>query len=198
MASNTKNLRLLILEETISIEECISLLLGTLLAIDYENSISFGTRSTALSFNQKVQIIQDLKGIDKIMVIKLSCLMNIRNKFAHVSAIDSFENLFTLSRSGKEIKKNLDRWYNDVNNNKDVESRYLDYFNRLIKDIDEFIFELVGKHQFDLGYKKGELDFRTQFLNELLEEVSKIKGGKVLINRITDSVARKRLCTAKK
>ncbi len=39
--------------------------------------------------------------------------MNIRNKFAHLSEIKTFDDLFSKTRIGKEVKKNFHTWYFD-------------------------------------------------------------------------------------
>ena len=39
--------------------------------------------------------------------------MNIRIKFAHLSEIKTFDDLFSKTRIGKEVKKNFHTWYFD-------------------------------------------------------------------------------------
>ena len=40
--------------------------------------------------------------------------MEIRNKFAHVSEITSFEKLFSSTKVEKSIKMDLDGWYTEI------------------------------------------------------------------------------------
>ena len=63
--SKQENLRFYIIEHTIEIEELISETLGKILGINYLESKSFGFKSSSFSFNQKAQIIQDLRGMEK-------------------------------------------------------------------------------------------------------------------------------------
>lgn len=85
-------------------------MLGNILNINWKNSKPFGHASTSLGFFQKLQLIQDIKGIEKEDLKKLTCLANIRNKFAHVSEINSFERLFSDSGVGREIQKYFLNW----------------------------------------------------------------------------------------
>ena len=107
--SQTENVRLYVIEHTLHIETLISEAIGSLLGVDYENSKSFGFGSSALSFSQKVQIVQDIKGLESEMTKKLTCLMNIRNKFAHVQIVDSFDKLFEVAKNGNQIKNQLEQ-----------------------------------------------------------------------------------------
>jgi len=104
------NTRTYVIERTILVEFLISRTIGTILNIDWKESKSFGHSSSSLSFNQKVQIIQDLKGLPKETVQKLTCLMNIRNKFAHVFEASNFKSFFENFSVGKQVEKNLKKW----------------------------------------------------------------------------------------
>ncbi|SCY98802.1 hypothetical protein [Flavobacterium caeni] len=180
--SKAENLRLYILEHTLIIEESISEALGSILNIEWEKSISFGHGSSSLSFNQKVQIIQDLKGIDKDRIQKLTDLMVIRNKFAHVKSIETFENLFEIS-SGKNVKKNLDKYYSDQIDEldvKDEETKYKAFFFLLFFDIIVFLSFLIGGQKREQRREKEDLEI----LLKLKVEVIKTKYGKKLLSKI--------------
>lgn len=118
--STNENLRLCIIENSIFIDELVSEIVGNILNINWKESKSFGFESCALSFNQKIQIIQDIKGIEKEDLKKLTCIANIRNKFAHVSHIEKFEDLFTQSKVGKQIKSEFMKWYFDEKGTSDI------------------------------------------------------------------------------
>ena len=78
--SKTDNIRLYVIEHTLHIETLMSEAIGSLLGVDYKESKSFGFGSSAFSFSQKAQIIQDIKGLESVMTKKLACLM----KAAHL------------------------------------------------------------------------------------------------------------------
>lgn len=103
----TAETRLFVLACSVFIEEKISDTLGKLLGIvDLEKSKSLGSSSSCLSFFQKknliLDIISNLEDQDKF-----TQFMEIRNKFAHVKKVNSFERLFETHDS----KKKLDKWY---------------------------------------------------------------------------------------
>jgi len=89
--------RSLVIELSVSHEEFVNLILAKLLGIKPEESKSFGTTSQALSFNAKTNLLLDLKYLDKIEIEKFQIFMEIRNKFAHLSAVDTFEKCFALT-----------------------------------------------------------------------------------------------------
>ena len=180
--SKNKNLRLCIIENSIYIEELISRTIGTILRIEWEESKSFGFGSSSMSFNQKVQIIQDIKGIDKEIIKKFTCLLNIRNKFAHVLSISTFEELFSLTRNGNEIKNALKKWYINEGHT-DLEKEYRYYFYFLVEELIESLFNLSNKHNYDVGFENGKNRAHKELLNSLIEEVEKLENGTTIINK---------------
>lgn len=99
-----KHTRHYVIELSVLIEELMSETLGKLLDIEWKTSQSLGMTSKAISFSQKVSFIQDIKRLQKVDRDKLETFMQVRNKFAHVKTINSFENLFS---NKSELKKNL-------------------------------------------------------------------------------------------
>lgn len=97
----------LVIELSVSHEEFVNLILAKLLGIKLEDSKSFGTTSQALSFNAKANLLLDLKYLDKIEIEKFQIFMEIRNKFAHLSAVDTFEKCFSLTENYNRLKKIL-------------------------------------------------------------------------------------------
>ena len=181
--STNENLRLCIIENTIVIEEFVSKSICSILDIVPNTSKSFGFSSSALSFNQKVQIIQDIKGIDKEVIKKFTCLTNIRNKFAHVLSIDSFDNLFTLSKNGKDIKKSLERWYQSLIDNEHPEFYRLCFY-LLIQELIEFLFMLLKNDMYNKGYKVGRNEAQKLFSEVLSNEVEKLPNHKEIFERV--------------
>ncbi len=169
IASVNKDLRLCVIENSIFIEELVSRVLGNILDVDWENSKSFGHGSTSLSFFQKLQLIQDIKGINKEDLKKLTCLANIRNKFAHVSEINSFEKLFSGSIIGKEIQKAFLSWYFDKDGYSDIHPTKIEFVNRLcfyllINDVINILLEISKTHWYNLGVHEGRREVQEQLL----------------------------------
>jgi len=72
--------------------------------------------------------------------------MNIRNKFAHLSEIKTFDDLFSKTRIGKEVKKNFHTWYFDEKGLTDIpeknHEKVLRYcFYLLVHNIFEILFK---------------------------------------------------------
>src|SRR5688572_19762225 len=84
-----------ILNVSLLVENFTSLFLSRLLEIqDHRKTISFGNKSSSLSFNQKVNILIDIGALNATDKIKFQTFMEIRNQFMHNIDADSYENCF--------------------------------------------------------------------------------------------------------
>jgi hypothetical protein len=188
--SKTDNLRLYIIEHTLHIETLISEAIGALLGIEYNNSKSFGFGSSSLSFNQKVQIIQDIEGLESEMTKKLTCLMNIRNKFAHVQEIESFDNLFDLTSNGSEIKKQLVKWYT-LDEKEDNDEEYKYRFFKLAEEITQMLFMLQVTTKTKNGVQEVEKQFQAGNLQSYMEVISEMENSEEIKERVMQRTAEK-------
>lgn len=188
--SSSEDLRLYIIEHAILIEELISKSLGIILDIDWEKSKSFGYTSKALSFNQKFQLVQDLKGITNEERNKLELLMRIRNKFAHVNQVRTFGNLFDLDENGKEIKKKFDNFYSNKFpgiEGENIELIYKIYFFHLVIDVGSVLLQVIAEHSYLKGRKLASLEF----LETLKKEVVKMSDGHIVISKALENLKSK-------
>jgi len=188
--SKTESLRLYIIEHTIHIEALISEVIGTLLGIDYKTSKSFGFKSSSLSFNQKVYLIQDINGLDSEMAKKLTYLMNIRNKFAHVQSIYKFEDFFEVAGNGTEIKNKLEKWYS-LDDKKEDDDKYKFMFFNLSKDITEMLWTLQVETRQRNKVSELTASINKKYLETYKEEVSKFENGDKLNNEILEKTLKK-------
>lgn len=177
IASVNKDLRLCVIENSIFIEELASRVLGNILDIDWKNSKSFGHGSTSLSFFQKLQLIQDIKSINKEDLKKLTCLANIRNKFAHVSEINSFEKLFSDTGIGKEIQKAFLSWYFDSDGYVGIHPTKIEFVNRLCfylltSDVINILLKISDTHLYNMGVHEGKREVQEQLLTFCLSILS--------------------------
>lgn len=168
IASTAKDIRLCVIENSIFVEELASHVLGNILNIDWKASKSFGYGSSCLSFNQKLQLIQDIKGIDKEDLKAISCLAQMRNKFAHASHINSFESLFS-DVTGKEIKSYFFRRFFDEGGVSDihvskVELVYRLCFYLLVNEVIEALLKINDQHLFNQGYEAGLRETKDKLL----------------------------------
>ncbi|HCY40802.1 MAG TPA: hypothetical protein DHV48_05525 [Prolixibacteraceae bacterium] len=87
------NIRTDILSYSLMVENFSSIFLSTLLDIsDFKESKSLGNKSGNLSFNQKIDLLIDIKALDKKEKSKFQIFMSIRNQFMHNIAADNYEN----------------------------------------------------------------------------------------------------------
>ncbi len=185
IASVNKDLRLCVIENSIFIEELVSRVLGNILNIDWKNSKSFGHTSTSLSFFQKLQLIQDIKGIDKEDLKKLTCLANIRNKFAHVSEINSFDKLFSESSVGKDIQNNFLKWYFDKDGYVGIHPTKVEFVNRLCfylltNSVINTLLKISDTHFYNLGVHEGKREVQEQLLTFCMSILTDTQRKEVL------------------
>lgn len=107
MTDNNQNLspRAFVVEMSVKIEHILNLIMAQLLGVKHEDTRSFGNSSQALSFNAKANLLLDLNYLDKEHGQKLQIFMEIRNKFAHVYSVDTFERCFTQTKNYNQLKK---------------------------------------------------------------------------------------------
>lgn len=192
IASIAENSRLCVIENSIFIEELASRVLGNILNVDWAATKSFGHTSSSLSFNQKLQLIQDIKGIDKEDLKKLTCVANIRNKFAHVSSIDSFETLFSDSIIGKETRHNFLRWYFDNNGDSDIHPSKLNCVYRLcyyllVSNVIEILLKINDQHLFNAGIQDGQREFKDKFTDALISSLITLNEHSTVLQAIEDA-----------
>jgi hypothetical protein len=189
MTESTINTRHLVIELSIYVEESVSQTLGLVLGIDWKKSKSLGFQSSCLSFNQKISLIQDLKGIGKDDRIKLEHLMSIRNKFAHVRKVNSFEKFLTISNK-KELPKDLRRWYPSKNENpEDIEKTFLTYFIKLVFDLNKILTNISISHLKQNQYETWKKKMDERIINNLKDALLKVDGGSELFLSTIDKVA---------
>jgi hypothetical protein len=86
--------RVEMLNLSLHMERLSSIFLAALFRIDMSESKSFGNTSSALSFNQKITLLSDIKAIPKDSKKKFEYFMSIRNQFMHNIDADNYINCF--------------------------------------------------------------------------------------------------------
>ena len=85
-----------ILQYSLLIENFTSIFLSELLGIgSYEKTKSFGNQSGNLSFNQKIDLLIDIRALDKDEKKKFQTFMEIRNQFMHNYYAKNYETCFS-------------------------------------------------------------------------------------------------------
>ncbi|WP_188435018.1 hypothetical protein [Chishuiella changwenlii] len=90
---------------SVKIEHYINSIVALILGVKFRNTKSFGNSNEALSFNAKANLLLDLEYLEKNDRIKFQIFMEIRNKFAHLYEIDTFEKCFELTRNYNKLLK---------------------------------------------------------------------------------------------
>ncbi len=180
-----KNTRHFVVELSVLIEELVSETLGELLNIEWKSSRSLGLTSSSISFNQKISFIQDLKGLEKLQKEKLDTFMYIRNKFAHVKLIDSFETLRE-NTSGNKLK-NLEKWYSSFEK-LDNEKKHRHLFHQLSYDIINILFHLRIQTIYQKGLNTGREEFKDKLLDILKEDVKRSEEANEIWNNAIKKV----------
>jgi hypothetical protein len=97
--------RAFVVEMSVKIEHILNLIIAQLLGVKSDETRSFGNSSQALSFNAKANLLLDLNYLNKEQIDKFQIFMEVRNKFAHIYAIDTFEKCFALTNNYNKLKK---------------------------------------------------------------------------------------------
>jgi hypothetical protein len=95
----------LFMELSVKQEQAVNIILAKLLGVNPEDSRSFDTSNQALSFNAKANLLLDLKQLDKLQREKFQMFMEVRNKFAHLNTVDTFEKCFAILGNFQTLKK---------------------------------------------------------------------------------------------
>ena len=167
-----KETRCCILECAVFLEERASATLARLLEIERKESESLGYGSASLGFDNKIRLIQDLKGVKKQDKAKFQSYMAIRNKFAHIAEIDSFANYFQIIPSSKERKKELIKWFPNLKwSSDDIEGLYKFAYFTLTLSLFEVLFQIDIEHAYDKGKAQGCKEAKEKFINDLKERL---------------------------
>ena len=116
------NTRTKVIEKAVIFEEVVSKILSIILDIDETNSLSFGNKNLALSFNSKINLLVDLKFVPSKISSDFQLFAEIRNKFAHVRYVDNFTKCFETLKE----RKNKFKSYGNKNDEQSLtEEEYL-------------------------------------------------------------------------
>ncbi|HEV7333651.1 MAG TPA: hypothetical protein VGN63_21635 [Flavisolibacter sp.] len=142
--------RTFVVEMSVKIEHLLNVILSRLLGVNPDETRSLGTSSYALSFNAKANLLLDLNYLNKEQGQKFQIFMEVRNKFAHVYKVDTFEKCFALTKNYNQLKKLFDIDKDGENKEKDMEYMFislsLDIANTLKEIGDRIYREMAIKY----------------------------------------------------
>ncbi|WP_027388796.1 hypothetical protein [Chryseobacterium gregarium] len=182
--------RALIIEYGTILESGTSSALSHLLGLKIGESKSFGMTSYALSFNNKFTLMSDLTVAEKDIQNKFQLFAEIRNKFAHIFEVNSYEKFCSInSEYKKKGEKLIDTYTKDIEGVEDMEEKDLEFvfqlcFIRLAQDLIKYLEDIIAKYQHDKGYEKGTHDTKEDLLNSFVLESSKTDEGRELLLKV--------------
>ncbi len=174
---NVIQLRGHIIQLSTHLEHITSLVLCEILGINKDSSLSFGNKNFALSFNHKVNLITDLKDVDKEYKTKYQTFQEIRNKFAHIFDVTSFKSFENLNDQTKKSVNKLIEFYGSENENS--ESDLVECFNKLYSDLFEFTINIGIRNAYMRGKQDGETNSLKLFYESILEQLNESENEKL-------------------
>jgi len=185
-----KDSRSYIIKCSVFIEERASETIGKLLNIDdWKKSETLGYGSSNIGFDNKIKLIQDIKGVDKSTRVKFQCFMAIRNKFAHISEVDSFKNYLIVIKSSKDRKNELKKWFPNLKwETDDIEEVFKFAYLCLALELNRELFKIEIIHQAQIGTEKGMKVVYQKFINETKSILQELNNGNEILERIMENV----------
>jgi len=192
LESLKKESRYCIIECAVFMEEKASDTLGSILEIDWKKSESLGYGSASLGFDNKIKLIQDLKGVTKQDKTKFQSFMAIRNKFAHIAEIDSFSNYFKLIPSSKSRKNDLKNWFPDIKwDSDDIEGVFKFAYFILTFDLFLVLYKIDMKHSIEKGKDLGRKEAQETFIKNVRARLRETKEGSQILEETIEKIINK-------
>lgn len=177
------NIRVDILQYSLMVENFSSIFLSTLLDItDFKESKSLGNKNGNLSFNQKIDLLIDIRALEKKEKSKFLIFMSIRNQFMHNIDADSYENcLRNIEGAGKFLLKTYPQ-----NEKLNKETQLENATKSLSNDVVEITLRLLDKVK-DKIEKKVISELLEEYQKNSIEALSKIEKA---LNSLYDEKVR--------
>ncbi len=170
--------RTFVVEMSVKIEHLLNVIISRLLGVNPDNTRSFGTSSYALSFNAKANLLLDLNYLTKEQGIKFQLFMEVRNKFAHVYSVDTFEKCFALTKNYNQLKKLFGIDKDGESQEKDMEYMFIS----LSLDIAKTLKEIGEKIYSEMAVKYTQRRFTEAIKNKREEYKEKNPSNVEAVN----------------
>lgn len=169
-----------VIEKGVELEELISQLLSLhILDITHEqkeDSYSFGSKSYSLSLSSKIYLLIDLKLIPDEIKKDFILFLEMRNKFAHVLKVDSFEECLAYINDKNRFLKKYERKAEDLFNNETYLSLCFDF---LCAELGLFL-----RISSEFIHKKKNQDLKKNTIIEILRASESNQIEKVIFDEI--------------
>ncbi|TRX30282.1 hypothetical protein FNW52_20275 [Flavobacterium sp. ZT3R18] len=181
--------RVEILELALILEKITSAFLAELLDIEnYKETRSLGNKSGNLSFNQKVELLIDIRALSKNDKNKYQAFMELRNQFMHNLDADTYEKCYNLMEGKEKFVLKIYPQPEDMTREEQLRRASLDMANDIIRitsNLIEVVKEKIGKQvtlemlqkSQDSAFKaiKEIEDTLNAFIDKKIEQKEKIE-----------------------
>lgn len=174
---------------SLSLEHITSMVLGELLDIDTETSKTLGSKSSSLSFKNKIDLISDIRAMDSEDAKKMLCFAEIRNQFLHNLKVDTYSACFkNLDGKANYLKKTYNLKEQEGQTEEQLLKNCFDALSTdLIKNVIGKLFGKVHKKYYDLGKTEGG----QRFGELVLETMNKMQLETPDLQKIFDEVLKR-------
>lgn len=192
--TNTPDIRIRIdvLKTALMLEEMVSVFLASILGVkNIKESLSFSNKGSALSFNQKINLLIDIGALNNDTRGKYQTFMEIRNQFMHNVKARTYETCFSFT--DKKDNYILNKYPQEKKLPKEVqlEKAFSDLSNELIT----LTIKLTEKITAQV-----ETEVRQKFDKYMIEDInSGIENAKLFLDKyIDEEIEKGTVFTAKK
>lgn len=185
-------IRIDVLKTALILEEMTSVFLASLLGVEnIKESLSFSNKGSALSFNQKINLLIDIGALNNDARGKYQVFMEIRNQFMHNVKARSYETCFSFT----DNKDNyiLNKYHQDKKLPREVQLE--NAFSSLSTELITLTIKLTEKIK-----AKMEIEIRQEFDKHMIEDIkSGIENAKMLLDKyIEEEMEKGTIFTARK
>jgi len=175
-----------VVDLALMIESTISSILGVLLDISTEDSKTLSNKSSAISLKTKIDLLTDIRALDREEAKKFEYFLQIRNQFVHNAKAHTFETCMSFIDG---LEKKLLKDYpqpSEISKEEQIEKA----FERLFKDLLNSLHKLFNKIH-EKGIKAGENQGANIIIDSMHEICSEIENGEYILNKIYDRAKQK-------
>jgi hypothetical protein len=178
--------RINILYASLSLEHVTSMVLGELLDIETGLSKTLGSKSSSLSFKNKIDLISDIRAMDPEDAKKMLCFAEIRNQFLHNLKVDTYTACFNnLDGKANYLKKTYNLTAQDGETEEQLLKKCFDSLAvDLVKDVVGKLLGKITKKYYDLGASHGS----KRFGELVVDTMVKMQGETPALKEIFDEV----------
>ena len=159
---------LLVITASKFVERFSSAALSLLLDIDLKNSKTLSSKSSALTFKQKLDLLTDINAFDKKDLAKFQTFTEVRNQFAHNFDVDDFETCFSFITGAENYMK---KQYPEVTETgKSHEDYLITLFRTLFIDIINICGGIIETIE-SKTRKESRTSVNDEIYNELIDTI---------------------------